>query len=316
MADRGQTGLVRVLTAIIAVLLVLDGVAAASTAPAGSGPKIRADATTTALPSPGSAAPSATTATPNPGTTLPKQAGEAESSLAPSTANTATPPPTFPTPPIPDGWDVAGQSVQGRPILVRRFGHGPFKVLWVGGIHGDEIEGSVATANLPAAFHAAGLDDKVTLTIIWDANPDGRAAHTRTNHHGVDLNRDFPALSFGYGARSSTGKPPLSQPESRAVYNLAMTEQPNLIVACHSWRGDQFINYDGPAASLAARFSSLSGFPVKTTDQIGGPYDGSLGHWGGIDMGIASLTIEWLHGTDPQIAWRRASAAILAVITP
>src|SRR5205823_12662179 len=121
-------------------------------------------------------------------TTTPPPPGRAsESSPAvPPTGPGPEPAPAFAVPPPPAGWTVAGHSVQGRPILMKRFGHGRFKVLWLGGIHGDEIEGSVATAELPAAFAAAGLADRVTLTVIWDANPDGRAAHSRVNAHGVD----------------------------------------------------------------------------------------------------------------------------------
>jgi hypothetical protein len=36
---------------------------------------------------------------------------------------------------------------------------GPHKVLFIGGIHGDEAESAVATAELPAAFDAAGFAD-------------------------------------------------------------------------------------------------------------------------------------------------------------
>jgi len=60
--------------------------------------------------------------------------------------------------PTASGWEDVGTSVQGRPIRVQTVGHGPRKVLFIGGIHGDEPEGAVATAELPAAFETAGLD--------------------------------------------------------------------------------------------------------------------------------------------------------------
>lgn len=308
------------LAAVIAALVVL-GLMAAVTA-AGDPvltvhPAVATSTTTLSVPgtpSPAAAVNSVAARAPDPTRAAPSD-GDTESS--PSATRTPTSASfAFPIPAAPQGWEVAGRSVQGSSILVGRFGKGPFKVLWLGGMHGDEIEGSVATANLPAAFEAAGLGDRVTLVIVWDANPDGRTAHTRTNSKGVDLNRDFPATSFGYGATSPTGRPPLSQPETRVVHDLVMKEQPDLIVACHAWRGDQFINYDGPGAARATHFGQLSGFPVKTTDQLGGRYDGSLGHWSGVDMGIASLTIEWLRGTDPVRAWETTRAAIITAITP
>src|SRR5690606_36688533 len=78
-------------------------------------------------------------------------------------------------------WRVVGLSVQSRPIRVRTVGHGPRRVLFVGGIHGNEPEGIVVTESLPEAFSAAGLNEIATLTILEDANPDGRAAGTRGN---------------------------------------------------------------------------------------------------------------------------------------
>ena len=208
-------------------------------------------------------------------------------------------------------------SAKGRPLLFNRCGHGKRKVVWLGGIHGDEIEGAVATAGLPAAFAASGLADRVTLVVIWDANPDGRAAHTRNNANGVDLNRDFPASNFGYGGGAAGAtRAPLSQPESTAVYRLIEDEKPDVVLTCHSWRGDQFVNYDGPAATIAARFARLSGFPVKTSDQLGPELTGSMGNWIGVDMGTPILTIEWLHGTDPAVGWQKTQAAIISALSP
>ena len=125
----------------------------------------------------------------------------------PVTATPATSPPTTVATNA-DGWEAVGTSVQGRPIRARTLGHGPRKVLFIGGIHGDETEGAYSTAELPAAFEAAGLADAVTLTILEDANPDGRAAGTRDNANGVDINRTFPAKNFD----TSNGGEPVSQP--------------------------------------------------------------------------------------------------------
>ena len=93
-------------------------------------------------------------------------------------------------------WQVIGYSVQGRPLRAMQVGHGPRRVLWIGGIHGDEPQGSVATASLAAAFDAAGLGATTTLTILEDDNPDGRALERVDNANGVDLNRNFPATNF------------------------------------------------------------------------------------------------------------------------
>lgn len=142
-------------------------------------------------------------------------------------------------------WFTLASSVEGRPIRAATFGHGPRRVLWVGGIHGDEREGAHATAQLPAAFLAEpGASERVTLYVIEDLNPDGAAKKTRGNGHGVDLNRNFPARSFRPGGRH--GREALSEPESRALGELVASWRPQIVLVAHSFRGAEFVNYDGP----------------------------------------------------------------------
>jgi hypothetical protein len=202
--------------------------------------------------------------------------------------------------------------VEGRPLRVQRFGRGPRKVLWIGGIHGNEPEGRVATAALGAAFDEANLSAQVSLLILEDANPDGRAAHTRNNAHGVDLNRNFPARNFD-ASTPLYGRRPLSQPESQALYQLIVDERPQLVIACHSWQGAAFVNFDGPAQGLAATFSALSRLPLEPSTSLGESTPGSLGSWLGQDLGVSVLTIEWRRGSDPNVDWRTTRNAILAV---
>ncbi|GAA2534357.1 M14 family zinc carboxypeptidase [Mycolicibacterium diernhoferi] len=209
-------------------------------------------------------------------------------------------------------WEQVGTSVQGRPIRARTVGHGPRAVLFIGGIHGDETEGEFTTDQLPAAFEAAGLADRVALTILEDANPDGRAAGTRGNANGIDVNRNFPATNFD-GTDPANGKTPLSQPESRAVAETIDRIEPSVVIAFHAWAGDQFINFDGPARSLAEQFSSTSGFQVKASSEFA-PTPGSLGSYAGRDRGIPVLSIEVLKGADPQVTWDRLRFALLQVI--
>lgn len=210
------------------------------------------------------------------------------------------------------GWEVVGISVQGRPIRARAFGHGPRVVLFVGGIHGDEAEGAYTTGQLPAAFEAAGLSDAVTLTILEDANPDGRVVGTRGNANGIDINRNFPATNFD-AANPTNGGTPLSQPESRALVDVIDRIHPDLVMIAHSWAGDQFINFDGPARELAERFSASSGLPVEASTEFA-PTPGSLGSYVGRDRGIPVLTIEVLKGSDPRAVWDKLQPALLQAI--
>lgn len=228
------------------------------------------------------------------------------SSSLPASSSSEPPSPT--ASPASD-WEVVGKSLQGRDIRARTYGHGPRRVLFIGGIHGDEPEGAYTTTQLPEAFLAAGLADAVTLTILEDANPDGRAAGTRTNAAGVDVNRTFPAANFD----PANGGEPLSQPESRAVFDLVNRVEPQLIIVSHAWEGKQFINFDGPAEALAQSFSALSGLPVEASSGFA-PTPGSFGSYFGRDQQIAVLTIEVLKGSDQTQVWERLRDALLNVI--
>lgn len=209
-------------------------------------------------------------------------------------------------------WQTIGASHQGRPLRLARLGRGPRRVLWIGGIHGNEREGRVATAELPRALMAVpGGLESVTLTILEDCNPDGTAQNTRGNARGVDLNRNYPAPNFQpsrlFGVR------PLDQPEARALHDLILEERPHLVIVAHSWHDDHFINFDGPAAELAERFSRRSGYRVQPSNDIA-PTPGSLGSWVGGTLRIPILTLEYHRGREPWAAWRETKSAILDVV--
>ncbi len=209
------------------------------------------------------------------------------------------------------GWRVIGQSIEGRDIRLYRVGHGPRVVLWIDGIHGNEPEGAASTARLPAAFLAdPSRAARVTLHLIEDLNPDGRAAEQRGTAAGVDLNRNYPAA---FQPAPHHGAAPLDQPESALLAAQLADLSPALVLVAHSWREDHFINYDGPAADLAERFSLLSGYPVVVSDSIA-PTPGSLGSWVGLERGIPILTVEYERGADPEACWQDTAAAILAVV--
>lgn len=211
-----------------------------------------------------------------------------------------------------DPWGELARSVENRPLRSRTVGHGPRQVLWIGGIHGNEREGRVATAELPAAFLALPeAAERVTLTLVEDANPDGSAARRRTNAHGVDLNRNFPATNFR-GGRSG-GSEPLSQPEARALYDLIEQLEPDLVLVAHSWPDACFVNFDGPAREIGERFAATSGWPVRESGDLHAT-PGSLGSWVGVTLRRPILTLEYRRGTDPAAGWAETRAAILEAI--
>ena len=296
-ADRDRRGRIR--PAVVLLLALATALAAPGcSSPAAARPSVPVAAAPIAGP-------------PTPTTTAPVLAApRSEQTTAPPSPPTTTA--TQAKPSGTDGWEVVGTSVQRRPIRAKTFGHGPRKVLFVGGIHGDEPEGAYSTAQLPAAFADAGLGDAVTLTILEDANPDGRANRTRGNANGVDINRNFPATNFD-SSNPAYGGSPLSQPESRALNNTIGRIGPDLVLVVHSWKGRYFINFDGPARPIAERFSADGGFPVEESSSIA-PTPGSLGSYVGVDHGTAILTIELLKGSDPKADWGQIRTALLHAI--
>lgn len=195
---------------------------------------------------------------------------------------------------------------------MQEIGHGSRRVLLIGGIHGDETEGTYTTAQLPQAFLMSGLAESATLVLIEDANPDGRAARTRLNAHGVDINRNFPASNFD-PTDTTYGGYPLSQPESRVVFETVNRFRPDLVIVLHSWVNDSFLNFDGPARGLAESFSATSGVPIRESRSFA-PTPGSLGSYFGRDRGIPILTVEVRRGSAPEVVWARLREALLQAI--
>lgn len=199
-------------------------------------------------------------------------------------------------------WQPIGLSSQGRPIEAITLGSGVRRVLLIGGIHGDEPEGG-RTINAVAAYLAA-LRSDATIRIIRDLNPDGSAAHTRTNARGVDLNRNWPARNFAPGGER--GGAPLSEPETRTLAAELEGFRPDLVLVCHAARNGPFVNFDGPAGDLAQSFAGAAAQTDprwRVVPAMGYPTPGSLGSLLGVDRGVPILTIEFARGHDPEAAW-------------
>jgi len=149
---------------------------------------------------------------------------------------------------------VIGHSVDGRPIRALELGDpaGARSALIVGCIHGNECAGTAITRMLARLRPPPGTD----LLIVPQLNPDGAAAGTRANAHGVDLNRNFPwrwkRLFGGY----YSGPQPLSEPETRAAYRLLMRIRPTVSI----WFHQHLDLVDDPSeAPVAKRFAEAAG---------------------------------------------------------
>ncbi len=202
-------------------------------------------------------------------------------------------PPAWPDPVPYGGWAPLshagvsfGASVEGRPILVERFGDVGPVLFAFHTIHGNELPAQQLGERLRTwlLLHPEATDG-VQVLFLALANPDGFVHDSRYNVNGIDLNRNFPASNFE--PSPVYGPEPASEPETRLLVALVEDAEPFAIVTVHSPL--DAINYDGPAADLADAMADASGLPV---DQDIGFYPGSFGSWAGIDLQIPTVTLE------------------------
>ena len=64
-------------------------------------------------------------------------------------------------------------------------------------------------------------------------NPDGLAAGTRKNAHGVDLNRNYPYNWAELDGDYESGPEPKSEPETRAMIAFLKDVKPHRILSFH-----------------------------------------------------------------------------------
>lgn len=155
---------------------------------------------------------------------------------------------------------VIGRSVEGRPIRAVQVGnaHSPTRVLVVGCIHGTEC------AALPVVAALERTSPRFDLWLVPNVNPDGFAAGTRQNAHGVDLNRNFPSEWRSIGRRGTpqySGPHPLSEPETRTVVRLIRQVRPKITIWYH--QPQALVRAWGRSMPVARRFAQVAGMRFR-----------------------------------------------------
>jgi len=200
---------------------------------------------------------------------------------------------------------VVGHSVQHRPIQVVHVPGPGARVLVVGCIHGNEPAGIAVVRALERAHPQADL------WLVPVLNPDGIAADTRQNAHGVDLNRNFPSLWQHFGHPGSTyysGSRPFSEPESRAARDLILRIHPQVTIWFHQHM-DLVWAY-GRSTAAGRRYARLAGMRFLHRPWLAGSAANWQNHLKG---GGASLTVELPAGNLDGRGVERQVHAVLGV---
>jgi hypothetical protein len=235
---------------------------------------------------------------------------------------------------------TAGFSVEGRPLLRFDIGSntGP-TILLTALMHGNEVIGSLALLEVLRRLGShdpdiARMRREAHFAVLPIVNPDaffgniekvarGERAWQRCNSSGVDLNRNFPRLTTrrlyhpfsGSRFRASpyyAGLHPFSEPESRAVRQVAIDTKPVLSIAFHSfgnlllypWAYTKNENPRADAyASLGNALNQGLGQDPYRVRQACQLYSvlGDMDDWLDAELGALSFTLEV---SRPEFAWR------------
>jgi len=198
---------------------------------------------------------------------------------------------------------LLGRSWQGRPITAVEVGNpSGTPVLVVGCIHGNET-GGVAITRMLERLAPRDLD----LWIVPDLNPDGVAAGTRQNAHGVDLNRNFPSRWRPLTGVYASGPRPLSEREARIAHALILRVHPHLTVWFHQHL--DMIWASGGNRRIEKVFARVSGLPYHPMP----PLAGSAIDWQNtILRGTTAFAAELPAGLPSPANVKRYTRAVLA----
>jgi hypothetical protein len=237
---------------------------------------------------------------------------------------------------------VIGYSVQGRAIEAFTYGDGPTALLFVGGIHGGYEWNSVALAYRAMDHLAANpgaIPDGVSVVVVPNANPDGvfkvtgkegrvgaadvlpgvDQATGRFNASGVDLNRNFackwqPEATWR-GNKVSAGTAAFSEPEARAIRDLALELRPAVAVFWHSQANAVYAS-ECEAGILPETLAAMSAYAgaagyaaVDSFDAY--PVTGDAEGWLA-SVGIPAITVEL--SSHEAIEWEKNLAGLTALL--
>jgi predicted deacylase len=196
------------------------------------------------------------------------------------------------------GHRVIGHSVQGRPIVAWHLGEpGRRRVVLISVRHGNEPAPRRILTDLRDGPPVHDLD----LWVVPVYNPDGLAAHTRKNAHGVDPNRNYPYKWIPQDGGYESGPEPASEPETRAMMRFLSRVRPAYVLSFHQPLHAVDVT-ERPAFSR--RVARALGLPMTRLD-CGSSCHGTMTMWFNHRFPGFALTVEY--GAAPSAARLRAA---------
>lgn len=206
-----------------------------------------------------------------------------------------------------------GKSVKGRPISAYYFGVGAKKILLVGSQHGTEANTKDLLSGWVSYLRANQnlISSDRTFIIVPNSNPDGVAKENRFNARGVDLNRNWGTSTWEkdtywtYGkVTGGGGSKPFSEPETKALRDLILRENPKIIVSYHSAAGIVISAGDSNSFrdwySKKTGYSAIAGAPKPAEEVFDYNVTGSLEEWQGEKRGKVIIVVELATNYDSE----------------
>lgn len=206
---------------------------------------------------------------------------------------------------------VLGRSVQGRPLRAFHLADpevtAPRRtVVLFSTMHGNEG----ATRAILDALRTGPRIHGVDLWVVPTYNPDGLAARSRRNAHGVDLNRNFPYDWAELDGSYESGPRPASEPETRAMMRFLRQVDPDYVLSFH--QPLHGVDTDNERPGFSRKVARTLHLPATRLD-CGGVCHGTMTGWFNHHFDGFALTVEYGAHPPRRLMTRTAPRQVLEV---
>lgn len=210
-------------------------------------------------------------------------------------------------------WSRFYRSTDRRVIETIELGKGPKRIAILGSLHGDETQSVALVEELARYFqsHPEALR-QATVLLVKSPNPDGLAARSPYNVHGVDLNRNFPSANWKALRNSRGGSKSASEAETRVIMRLLTDFRPALVVHLKDSNDKALVNSEGNVHSQAEQIARL--LHGQAVEGFGAKTSGSVEDYAATQLKVPSLTLLLAVEASDQAAWAKDRDALLAVV--